>query len=166
MEMIAAAAAAATDNTGVLVAVIMAVASIVGTAVGGYFVYRLGKRNSEATKAIEQDKLSTSTWDAQVKGWREDVITLRQQRAEDAAEHAAKLEACQEQLRQTNARLEEVVRMHEQDRNEHMERRRQQEQRIDAMVYWGREVVGIMQQHGIEFPAPPVEISVLGRGGE
>lgn len=132
--------AGSTNNTAVTVAIIMAVASFFGTAIGGWYTFRAARRNAETTREVENDRLSSE----QVKAWREDVQTLRQQRAEDS-----------EKIRNLEKRLEEVVQAHERDRTEHRQQRQVLEGRIDALVYWGRAVVRIMREQGMSFPPPP-----------
>jgi uncharacterized membrane protein len=120
------------DGT-VVVALVAALSAILVAAVTGWYTFRAARRNTESTREIEDEKLSVE----QVAQWRQDVVTLRQQRSEDAAEHRGAVEAM-------NVRLDRLA-----DRLEAVERR----ERI--LILWAREVVRIMRQHSVVFPAPP-----------
>lgn len=120
------------DGT-IVAALVAAIAAILVAGVTGWYTFRAARRNTESTREIEEDKLSVE----QVAQWREDVNTLRRQRAEDAAEHRGAVEAMNGRLDRLSRRLEAV------------------ERRERVLVQWARDIVTIMRQHSISFPAPP-----------
>lgn len=136
-------------------AVIMATASVVGTLVGGWYTFRAARKNTQETKKIEAEKLSTSSWESQVDSWRADVVTLRQQRSEDLAIYESYKRESSQQITELNERLDKVMELREKDRREHRLERETLENRIDALTDWGRQAVRIMEQQGISFPSPP-----------
>src|SRR5687767_7822303 len=110
------------DNTGIIVvAIIMGIASVIGTAIGGWYTFRAARKNAQATKEIEQDKLSTTSWEAQVEAWRTDVVELRKQRAEDRQEYNTHKLNCAEQISELSRKLAGVIDAHDRDRREYHE---------------------------------------------
>lgn len=145
-------------SAAVTIAIIMAIASVVGTALGGWYTFRAARRNAEVTRETERDKLGSVAW----AGWREDVETLRRQRKEDADSHEVHKRECREQIaflsskvQAQDARLEEMDRKHDIERDEFRRTRSMLENKVDALVHWGRLVVMIMRTRGVEFPTPP-----------
>jgi septal ring factor EnvC (AmiA/AmiB activator) len=141
----------ANANGAIIVAVIMAIASIIGTAVGAYYTFHAARRNAEVTRDVERKKLDNESW----AGWREDAATLRRQRKEDREEYDTHRKDCDEKIRNLTARVEQLGEKQEQERQSFSRQRRVLETRIDALTIWGRHVVTIMKMQGLEFPAPP-----------
>ena len=80
-------------DTTEVVAAIIGGTGLVGTAWTASSAFRAARRTARDTREIETDKLTAASWAEQVKGWRQDVITLRQQRAEDLASFEERLAA-------------------------------------------------------------------------
>ena len=142
-------------DSAVVVAIVMAGASVVVALVGGGYTFRAARRNAEATREVERDKLSTASWEAQVKSWREDVVTLREQRAKDLAAYELHMRDCSEQIKSLTIRVDNLVRQRTDDERRHRRERLDLERRVDGLTAWGRQVVAVMRERGVPFPTPP-----------
>jgi hypothetical protein len=135
-------------NLALVATVITSVSALVGTVAIGISTGRAAKRNTESSREVETDKLSLASWTALVEAGRKDVLDLRVQRAEDRREYEAKIGACSKQIEELAERLGANEQRHAREKSV-------LDDRIEALVAWGAEVVAIMSDHGISFPAPP-----------
>jgi hypothetical protein len=135
------------DST-VLIAIVMSASAVLAAAVTGMYAYRASRKNSEQTRAIEQDKLSTDSWDRQVKAWREDVVALRTQRAEDLRTFEAYKAECTSQVEKLTRQIKDLQRQRDEDEERHRRERQ-------ALIAWVRAVVPIFRESGIPFPPLP-----------
>lgn len=140
-------------DSAVVVAVVMSSGAALAAVVGGYYTYAAARRNTSATREMERDKLSTSSWEAQVAGWRADVLTLRQLRSEDEARQSAAMRDAQASIRGCMERIESLT--HRIDVMERYE---------VAVVRWARAVIRIMQDAHLTFPRPPPGINGTDNG--
>jgi hypothetical protein len=133
------------DTGPSLIGYLLAAAASLG---GAWLLYRGSRRTAEDTRRtaadaneIEQARLNIASWSEQVMSWRSDVVELRKQRAEDLVSY-------EEAHKALIAKVDDLASKHRMERAE-------TEQRINAMVLWGQQVVGIMRARGITFPPPP-----------
>lgn len=146
-------------DSGFLLPIILGVLVLVGTLATGWFTYRLGSKTAQETRETEDQKLTTANWVAQIENWRQDVVTLRQQRAEDLAAHEEHRRTCTAQITALTQRVDGLVGQQAEDRRQ----RRILEERNDALVYWGLQVIRIMREKDVAFPPPPASIVELDR---
>lgn len=149
-------------NAALLTTIIMAVSAVGVPAVGGWYAYRASRRNAEASHDIEQDKLTAESWGRQLQAWREDVVLLRQQRAEDAKEYAAQHKEytaqhkeCVRQIDDLTVQVRKLQRQHDTDEERHRAEQRAMTTQLASMIAWARTVVGLLTAAGIAFPKPP-----------
>lgn len=128
----------------VLIAVLALISSLGGVVVANRYTARTAREAQETTAEIESKKLDASSWQEALKGWKDDVRQLREDRAEDAARYEADLAKLQGRVNSLAEELEAVNRARVFDRTQ-----------IDAMVAWGRIVVQMMRTAGIAYPPPP-----------
>lgn len=146
---------AAAMNSGVLTAVVMAVSAAAVAAITGWYSYRAARRNSEATRQVERDKLSTDSWERQVKAWREDVVALRQQRAEDSKIHEEHRKECSRQIGELTTEVRHLQRQRDSDEERHQTERQTVAAQLAVLVTWAKNVVVLLNSAGIAFPPPP-----------
>lgn len=144
----------AMDNT-TLTAVVMACSAVAVASITGWYTYRASRRNSEATRAIEHDKLSTDSWERQVKAWRDDVIALRAQRAEDAKIHEEHRRECSRQISELTTQIRDIQRQRDVDEDRHHAERETVTAQLAVLTTWAKTVVVLLTADGITFPPPP-----------
>lgn len=133
------------------IAIVAGVGSLAGTLGVGWFTYRSAKQNTQNTRAIEDRKLDETSWEAQVRGWREDVATLREQRAEDRAEHEAHRRECAEQIEEITAEVQWL----RYDRADQIRRDRARAMFEADIVNWIDEWLPRARALGLDVPDPP-----------
>ncbi len=131
-------------DSGLLIAIVSAAAAFAAALISGWYTYRATKRTTEATREVERDKLASASWEAQVLAWREDVVTLRRQRAEDKAEADAEAERAAKKITSCHERIDHLVQV-----VDAMERRER------ALTRWAREVVEMLRLAEVAYPPPP-----------
>lgn len=126
---------------GATVVQVLAVAATIIVAglglAGVVYTARAARASNKRTAEIEQSKLDTTRWQAQVDSWRSDVAQLRADRKEDEQRHQEQIAA----LRERMTRIETVA---EEERRARFE-----------LITWARNVVALLRQAQISYPAPP-----------
>lgn len=126
---------------GATVVQVLAVAATIIVAglglAGVVYTARAARASNKRTAEIEQSKLDTTRWQAQVDSWRSDVAQLRADRKEDEQRHQEQIAA----LRERMTRIETVA---EEERRARFE-----------LITWARNVVALLRQAQIAYPAPP-----------
>ena len=143
-------------DPSVVIAIVGAIASIVGIFIANRYTTRIAKNAQLATQQIEEKKLDVASWQEQVKSWRDDVKQLRELRVQDRTEY-------ENELHKAMARIDALEDARRIDARE----RASDRATMDAMRAWGRVVVGILTRADIVFPMPPPGISDTdpGHGG-
>lgn len=141
----------------IIAAFVAAGLALIGTVIGTVLTYRLGRQNAAESRQTKERELEAASWVAQVENWRNDVVALRQQRAEDQAEYREHRAQCDARIEAQSKRLDEVLAALEEQRKGN----RLLEIDHDALVLWSVQIIKIMQDHGIKFPQPPAMVAAL-----
>lgn len=131
-------------DSSVIIAIIALVSSLGGIVVASRYTARTARQAQETTKLIEEKKLDASSWQEQVKSWRDDVRQLRELRAQDRADHETEMSKCMTRI----DNLEEARRRDAQERA-------RDRAHLDAFVSWSRMVAKLLRQADIAYPPPP-----------
>src|SRR5438270_4762714 len=131
-------------NTSVLIAIIGAVASVVGVIIAQRVTARNATKASETTERLEERKLDQAGWAAQYAGWKDDALKLREQRDRDQERYEQDRIKFEARLAEMDAKLTEIVRA-----------RAQEQAYLDSLLSWCRVVVVLLRQAGISFPPLP-----------
>jgi hypothetical protein len=96
-------------NGALLAAIITSVSALLGTIAIGVSTGKAAKRNTEATREVEDKKVDLDSYEAQVTAWRADVVLLRAQRAEDRREYEAHRQECAARIGDLTAKIETIA---------------------------------------------------------
>jgi uncharacterized membrane-anchored protein YhcB (DUF1043 family) len=139
-------------DSSIWIAVIGGAVAVLVAYITSRYTNRAAKDAQQQTRELEEKKLDSSTWQAQVSGWREDALKLRELRDADRREFETEIAEChqkmdetQDQVRQLREALDVVM----------GERARERAYLIQVQS-WCRQIVVLLKGSGIQYPpAPP-----------
>jgi predicted RNase H-like nuclease (RuvC/YqgF family) len=138
------------DST-VIVAIITAAGVIlagISTLLGVRFTQRQARRAQEATAALERDKVDASAYESARSTWEGHVASLRAQ----VAELREEAEVSRRVGRELRDRVDELETSRSSDRA-----------RIRELTDYARDLLRILAEHEITYPAPPPGLAETGR---
>lgn len=145
---------------------IIAVLTFLGLCVGGFFTWRGARKTAEVTRSVARDannlaadKQTVESLTNLVGTLREEVARVDKRAKEDREEHDRHRQECKQEIGELNQRFEAMSQLRDDDRLEYRAEKARLEAQVDGLIKWGRQVVPIMREQGIEFPPPPPGIT-------
>lgn len=128
--------------------VIAALLTFAGVVIANRYTARTARSASATTAEIESKKADTAAWKDLNEALSREIRRVREDSERDRERDRAEFE------RRLGSAMERIESLEREVRHERQERR-QDRARVEALTQWGRAVVALLRDAGIEFPRPP-----------